>query len=797
MKFSEQWLREWVNPAISTDELSAQLTMAGLEVDGIEAVAGQFSGVVVGEVVSKEQHPDADKLSLCQVTDGTETFQVVCGAANVRTGLKIPFAKIGAVLPGDFKIKKAKLRGVESFGMLCAETELQIGEDSSGLMELAADAPVGADLREYLNLDDQIIEVDLTPNRADCLGMAGLAREVAVLNKLSVNAPVIEPVAATIADKAQVEVIAQDACPRYLGRIVKGVNVKAATPLWMVEKLRRGGIRSIDPVVDITNYVLLELGQPMHAFDLANIDGGIRVRMAEEGEKLTLLDEQEVTLKANTVVIADHSKALALGGIMGGEHSGVTEDTQDLLLEAAFFAPLAIANRARQYGLHTDSSHRFERGVDFKLQAKAMERATALIIEVCGGQAGEISEVVCADNLPEKASVHLRASRLERMLGVHIDAKEVEEILTRLGLAVETTAEGWQVSVPSYRFDISIEPDLIEEVARIYGYDRLPTRTPSASVPLAKIPENRLAISELRRVLVARGYHEAITYSFVSPEIQKKLDPEHSPIALLNPISNEMSVMRTDLFAGLVQATSYNLKRQQSRVRFFETGLRFVPQADGSLEQTPTLALSITGERFKQSWSDSSTEVDFFDLKGDVESLLARTGKLASYRFVSASHPALHPGQTAQIEKQDQQGQWQVVGIMGTLHPNLQKPLGLKQPIYLAQLCLNEVQDVQVPRFNELSKFPEMRRDVALLVNKETPVDEILSSIRSKAGEFLTKLNVFDVYVGKGIDLERKSLALGLTWQHPSRTLTDDEINNNLSSVLAYLEESLGATLRS
>ncbi len=797
MKFSEQWLREWVNPAISTDELSAQLTMAGLEVDGIEAVAGQFSGVVVGEVVSKEQHPDADKLSLCQVTDGTETFQVVCGAANVRTGLKIPFAKIGAVLPGDFKIKKAKLRGVESFGMLCAETELQIGEDSSGLMELAADAPVGADLREYLNLDDQIIEIDLTPNRADCLGMAGLAREVAVLNKLSVNAPVIEPVAATIADKAQVDVIAQDACPRYFGRIVKGVNVKAATPLWMVEKLRRGGIRSIDPVVDITNYVLLELGQPMHAFDLANIDGGIRVRMAEEGEKLTLLDEQEVTLKANTVVIADHSKALALGGIMGGEHSGVTADTQDLLLEAAFFAPLAIANRARQYGLHTDSSHRFERGVDFKLQAKAMERATALIIEVCGGQAGEITEVVSEGNLPKRANVHLRASRLERMLGVHIDAKEVEEILTRLGLAVETTAEGWQVSVPSYRFDISIEPDLIEEVARIYGYDRLPTRTPSASVPLAQIPENRLAVQELRRALVARGYHEAITYSFVSPEVQKKLDPEHSPIALLNPISNEMSVMRTDLFAGLVQATSYNLKRQQNRVRFFETGLRFIPQADGSLEQTPTLALSITGERFEQSWSDSSTEVDFFDLKGDVESLLARTGKLDSYRFVSASHPALHPGQTAQIEKQDEQGQWQVVGLMGTLHPNLQKPLGLKQPVYLAQLCLNEIQDVQVPRFNELSKFPEMRRDVALLVNKETPVAKILSTIRAKAGEYLTKLNVFDVYVGKGIDLERKSLALGLTWQHPSRTLTDDEIYNNLSSVLASLEESLGATLRS
>jgi len=797
MKFSEQWLREWVNPSITTEELSAQITLAGLEVDGIEPVAGEFSGVVVGEVVTKEQHPDADKLSLCQVTDGTETFQVVCGAPNVRAGMKIPFAKVGAVLPGNFKIKKAKLRGVESFGMLCAETELQIGDDSSGLMELAADAPVGTDLRKYLNLDDQIIEVDLTPNRADCLGMAGLAREVAVLNKLSVTEPVIDAVAAKISDKAQVDVLAAEACPRYLGRIVKGVNVKASTPLWMVEKLRRGGIRSIDPVVDITNFVLLELGQPMHAFDLAKIDGGIRVRMAEENEKLTLLDGQEVTLQTNTLVIADHSKALAMGGIMGGEGSGVTEETQDLLLEAAFFAPLAIANRARQYGLHTDSSHRFERGVDYQLQAKAMERATALIIEICGGEAGEITEVVSEENLPKKDKVSLRASRLERILGTQIDAKEVEEILTRLGLSVEVEAEGWSVTVPSYRFDISIESDLVEEVARIYGYDRLPTTTPSAAIPLAKIPENRLAITELRRELVARGYHEAITYSFVSPEIQKALDPEHAPIALMNPISAEMSVMRTDLFAGLVQAISYNLKRQQSRVRFFETGLRFVPQADGTLEQTPTLALAITGERLEQSWSDSSTPVDFFDLKGDVESLLARTGKLASYRFVSVKHPALHPGQTAQIEKQNEQGEWKVVGIMGALHPNLQKPLGLKQPVFLAQMCLNEVQDVQVPSFKELSKFPEMRRDIALIASKETPVADVLSTIRANAGEYLTKLNIFDVYVGKGVDLDKKSLALGLTWQHPSRTLTDDEINNYLSSVLASLEESLGATLRS
>lgn len=796
MKFSEQWLREWVNPSVDTEELAAQITLAGLEVDGIEAVAGEFTGVIVAEVVSCEQHPDADKLSLCQVSDGKQTHQVVCGAPNVRAGLKIAFATVGAVLPGDFKIKKAKLRGVESFGMICSEQELGLSESHDGIIELAADAPVGEDIRQYLNLNDSLIDVDLTPNRADCLSLAGIAREVGVINKAAVTAPTIEPIAATIADKPVIDLQATDACPRYLGRIIKGINIQAATPLWMVEKLRRSGIRSIDAVVDITNYVMLELGQPMHAFDLSQIDGGIVVRMAKDGEKLTLLDGQEVSVAANTLVIADQKKALALAGVMGGEHSGVSESTQDIQLEAAFFAPLAIANRARQYGLHTDSSHRFERGVDFNLPAKAIERATALILEVCGGEAGPVVAAEDTTKLPKRETVKLRASRLERILGVSIAKAEVTEILQRLELQVTEQADGWEVVAPSFRFDIAIEPDLIEEVARIYGYENLPSASLLAETPLTPVTESRLTVRELRRILVARGYNEAITYSFISPELQKALDPEHSPIALLNPISAEMSVMRTNLFAGLAQAVSYNLKRQQSRVRLFETGLRFVPQADGSLEQTPTLALAITGTRLPQTWADAVENIDFFDLKGDLEALFVRTGQLANFRFVPTSHPALHPGQSAQIEKQSD-GQWQAVGVMGAIHPSLHKTLGIKQSLFMAQIDLEPMLDVLVPSFKELSKFPEMRRDLALVVDKHVAVADVLANIRQAAGESLTKLNLFDVYSGKGIDLERKSLALGLTFQHPSRTLTDEEINNSVQNVLAHLEASLGATLRS
>ena len=794
MKFSEQWLREWVQPEITTQELVDQLTLAGLEVDGAEPVAGAFSGIVVGQVVSREQHPDADKLSLCQVTDGTETFQIVCGAANVREGLKIPFAKIGAVLPSDepggFKIKKAKLRGVESFGMLCAEQELGMAESSDGLMELPDNAPLGVDIREYLNLDDTIIDVDLTPNRADCLSLAGLARETGVLTKSSVAGPQISAVAATIADEPSIEVSADDACPRYLGRIVRNVNVNAETPLWMVEKLRRSGTRTIDPVVDITNYVLLELGQPMHAFDLNQVEGGIRVRMAEQGEKLTLLDGQEVELNADTLVIADHKKPLAMAGVMGGEHSGVNGETKDLLLEAAFFNPIAIAGRARNYGLHTDSSHRFERGVDYELANTAMERATQLVLEICGGDAGPVKEVTTESKLPQAATITLRRSRIEQILSLTMADEEVTDILERLGMTVQMSAEGWTVEAPSYRFDMSIEADLIEELARIYGYNRLPVRTPAAATPLAKAPESRLPIRDLRRQMIARGFHEAITYSFVEPSLQKALDPERDALALLNPISADMSVMRTTLWTGLVSAASYNLKRQQPRVRMFETGLRFVPEQNG-LVQTPTLAMLICGNRVEQSWTEQEAQVDFFDLKGDVEALLARGGEASAYRFEAAKHPALHPGQSARILKNGQP-----IGWMGALHPSTQKQVGVKQTLYVAEMDLEAVRDIATPAYSDISKFPEMRRDLALVVDQAIHVDQVFDGIRSVAGDYLTKLNLFDVYVGKGIDPDRKSLALGLTWQHPSRTLTDEEVNNSVNAVLSHLEESLGAMLR-
>lgn len=809
MQFSELWLREWANPALETQELVDQITMAGLEVDAIEAAAGEFSGIVVGQILTFEKHPEADKLNVCKVTDGTEEFQIVCGAPNVREGMKIPFAKIKAVLPGDFKIKKAKLRGVESFGMLCAEEELGLAEKSDGLWDLPADAPLGTCMREYLGLsrdgrDDKIIDVDLTPNRGDCLSIAGLSREVGVLNKVDVTTPVIEAVSATIDTAVDVQLQAPDACPRYVGRVIKRIDIKAASPLWMQEKLRRSGIRSIDPVVDVTNYILLELGQPMHAFDLAKLDGGIVIRKAEQNEKLVLLDDQEIQLSSDTLVIADNSKALAMAGVMGGAFSGVSsgkegaDETTDILLESAYFNPIAIAGKARNYGLHTDSSHRFERGVDFELQRTAIERATALLLGIVGGEAGPVVEKTSVADLPSCAEITLVEASIEKVLGLTIEASEVEEILTRLGMQVSSIEGGWKVIAPSYRFDMAIEADLIEELARIYGYNRLPVRTPMAATPLEAVPENELAMKDVRRQLVGRGYQEAITYSFVDPETQKLLDPEVAPLALANPISADLSVMRTNLWAGLVQTAAHNIKRQQPRVRLFETGLSFVPQPgkdpsnlDESLVQDPKLAMLLTGSRTDQSWSEAEQGVDFFDLKGDFESLIARTGSQARYSFVPAEHPALQPGQTASIELDGV-----MVGWIGALHPNLAKPLGLKQAVYLLEISLKAVRQVEVPAFKPLSKFPEMRRDLALVVSSETPVADVMALIREKAGDYLTKLNLFDIYQGKGIDPDRKSLALGLTWQHPSRTLKEEEVNEAVENVLAHLADRIDAQLR-
>ncbi|WP_413795004.1 MULTISPECIES: phenylalanine--tRNA ligase subunit beta [unclassified Pseudomonas] len=791
MKFSEQWLRGWVSPQVSRDELVARLSMAGLEVDSVTPAAGDFSGVVVGEVLGTEQHPDADKLRVCQVSNGAETFQVVCGAPNVRPGLKIPFAMIGAELPGDFKIKKAKLRGVESNGMLCSQAELQIGEGNDGLMELPADAPVGQDIREYLGLDDASIEVDLTPNRGDCLSLAGLAREVGALYAVPVTRPVVASVPAVHDEVRSIEVLAPAACPRYLGRVIRNVDLSKPTPLWMVERLRRADVRSIDAAVDITNYVMLELGQPLHAFDLAEINGGIRVRMAEEGEKLVLLDGQEVTLRSDTLVIADHARALAIAGVMGGEHSGVSKTTRDVFLESAFFDQIAVAGKARSYGLHTDASHRYERGVDWQLAREAMERATGLLLEITGGEAGPVIETVSEQHLPKIAPITLRAQRITQMLGMEMDPVEVERLLSALGLNISADGAGqWRVEVPSHRFDISLEVDLIEELARLYGYNRLPVRYPQARLAPQAKAEARSDLPELRRLLVARGYQEAITYSFIDPRQFELFSPGVEPLLLANPISNDMAAMRSSLWPGLVKSLQHNLNRQQDRVRLFESGLRFVGQLEG-LKQEPMLAGVVCGSRLPEGWAQGRDVVDFFDVKADVEAVLGFAGALDAFTFVPGKHPALHPGQTARIERDGRE-----VGYVGAIHPELSKTLGLDRPVFVFELVLAEVAQGKMPKFQELSRFPEVRRDLALLADRDVASSAVLDVIRENAGEWLTDLRLFDVYQGKGIDPHRKSLAVGLTWQHPSRTLNDDEVNTATQNILTSLETRLNATLR-
>lgn len=792
MKFSEQWLRGWVNPQVSRDELVARLSMAGLEVDSVTPAAGQFSGIVVGEILATEQHPDADKLRVCQVSSGQETFQVVCGAPNARPGIKIPFAMIGAELPGDFKIKKAKLRGVESFGMLCSAAELQISEENDGLLELAADAPVGEDIRTYLSLDDASIEIGLTPNRGDCLSIAGLARDVSALYDTPVTRPVVPAVAAAHDEVRPVEVSAPAACPRYLGRVIRNVDLSKPAPLWMVERLRRSDVRSIDAAVDVTNYVMLELGQPMHAFDLAEINGGIRVRMAEEGEKLVLLDGQEVALRADTLVIADHTRALAIAGVMGGEHSGVnTEKTRDLFLESAFFEPISVAGKARSYGLHTDASHRYERGVDSQLAREAMERATQLLLDIVGGEAGPVVEAVSEQHLPQVAPVTLRAERITQMLGMEMDPAQVEQLLNALELTTTKSGEGqWTVSVPSHRFDISLEVDLIEELARLYGYNNLPVRYPQARLAPQGKPETRGDLLTLRRLLVARGYQEAITYSFIDPKLFELFSPGVEPLLLANPISSDMAAMRASLWPGLVKALQHNLNRQQDRVRLFESGLRFVGQL-GDLQQQPMIAGVITGSRLPEGWANGRDGVDFFDVKADVEALLGYSGALSDFTFSAGKHPALHPGQTAAIERDGK-----LVGYLGAIHPELAKALGLDRPVFLFELVLGDVVEGRLPKFSELSKFPETRRDLALIAGRDVASSAVLELIRDNAGEWLTDLRLFDVYQGKGIDPDRKSLAVGLTWQHPSRTLNDDEVNTTLQNILTSLEQRLNTTLR-
>ncbi|MGX9463075.1 phenylalanine--tRNA ligase subunit beta [Shewanella sp. A14] len=794
MKFSESWLREWVNPSVSRDALSHQITMAGLEVDGVDPVAAEFSGVIIGEVVECGQHPDADKLRVTKINVGTdELIDIVCGAPNCRLGLKVAVAMVGAVLPGDFKIKKAKLRGQPSMGMLCSYGELGIDIESDGIIELPQDAPLGVNVREFLQLDDAIIDVDLTANRADCLGMAGLAREVGVLNRQAVTEPSWEAVAATIDAPFSINVVAPDLCPRYLGRVVKNINVKATTPLWMQEKLRRSGIRSIDPIVDITNYVLIEFGQPMHAFDLTTLNGGITVRLADGVEKLTLLDGNEIAVPSDTLVIADDKQAVALAGVFGGESTGVNENTQDILLECAFFAPLAIMGKSRRLGLHTDASHRFERGVDPELQHKVMDRATRLVLDICGGEAGQVIEAVSAEHLPQAASITLRRSKLDKILGHHIPDADVVEILQRLGFNVETANDAWQVTTATYRFDMAIEEDLIEEVARIYGYNNIPNTAPQAALTMPDHKEADIPLNRVRSIFVARGFQEAVTYSFVDPKMQNLVHPGEEAMVLPNPISIEMSAMRLSMFTGLLTAVGYNQSRQQNRVRLFETGLRFVPdaQADSGVRQQAMLGAVISGVQNEEHWSMESKTVDFFDLKGDLEAILGLTVAASEFSFKGATHPALHPGQCAEILRDNR-----VIGYIGAIHPSLEKPFGLNGKTIVFELELDALLHARLPLAQAVSKFPANRRDIALVVDEAVSATDVMNLIRKVGENQLVGLNLFDVYQGKGVEAGKKSLAIALTLQDTTRTLEDKDITETMELVVSALKTEFNASLR-
>ena len=794
MKFSESWLREWINPEISSEMLADQLTMAGLEVDNVEKVAGDFTGVVIGKVVECKQHPNADKLRVTKVDIGKdELLDIVCGAPNCRQGLMVACATVGAVLPGDFKIKSAKLRGEPSEGMLCSYSELGITDDHNGIIELPDNAPLGKDIREYLNLNDVMIDISVTPNRADCFGIVGVARDISAVNNIPMKEIKIANVPTTISDTLSIQIDAPKAAPRYLGRVIKNININAMTPLWMKEKLRRGGIRSVDAVVDITNYVLLELGHPMHAFDLNQIEKGIIVRYAHQDEEMTLLNGNEVKLNDKTLVIADHNKVLAIAGIMGGEKSSVTQSTTDIFLESAFFAPLAITGKAREYGLHTEASHRYERGVDPALQFVAMERATQLLVDICGGEVGPVIEVTNQSELPSQATIKLHRNKIDRIIGYTIEAQKITDILVRLGCEVEYKDDIWIVKSPTWRFDLQIEEDLVEEVARIYGYNNIPNTNMKIESVMQPKPESIISLRRIKDLLVDRGYQEAVTYSFVDPKIQHILHPNEPAITLPNPISSEMSVMRLSLWSGLLDAVLYNQNRQQSRLRLFETGLRFIPdeKCEFGVRQEFMLSGVITGNLYEDHWQLPKKSVDFYDLKGDLEAILSLLGCDGQVLFNKAELSALHPGQSAVINLNDE-----VIGYFGVLHPEIEKKLSLNSKTLVFEINLAKINFKKVPVAQDLSKYPSNKRDIAIIVSNTIPAAEIISVCKQAGGEQLVKVNLFDVYQGDNIKEDQKSLAISLILQDKSRTLEEEDITNIVSKCVTALQNRFKALLR-
>ncbi|HSS64917.1 MAG TPA: phenylalanine--tRNA ligase subunit beta [Gammaproteobacteria bacterium] len=789
MKLSEQWLRQWVDPPVDTDALAAQLTNAGLEVDSVTPAAVPLDGVVVGEILSVEPHPGADKLSVCEVSTGGETHVVVCGAPNVHSGMRAPYARVGAKLPGGTKIRRTKIRGVESHGMLCSADELQIGDDADGILDLGPDAPVGAALSDVLGAGDVCIDIDLTPNRGDCLSVAGVAREVAALNALDVQPVPNPPVAKNIEDGIEIGLEAPVDCPRYVGRVIRDIDPKAKTPLWMRERLRRSGLRAISPVVDVTNYVMMELGQPMHAFDLDTLEGGIRVRRGTPGESLELLDGGRIDVDGESLVIADHKRAVALAGIMGGLATAVTHESRNILLESAWFLPKTIAVEARRQGLQTDSSHRFERGVAPDLQARASERATALLLDIVGGRPGPVVDAQVPEALPPRPAIPLRVQRLALLLGAEVAKADVEAILRRLGMQVEATNSGWQITPPPHRSDVTIEADLIEEVARVRGYDQIPDRPPEGILAMSPRTEARIGLDRLRQALTDRGYQEAITYSFVDPGLQAELDPNAAPIPLSNPISSDLAVMRTSMWPGLFAALLHNVRRQQNRVRLFESGLTF-RQSGNAIEQKPRIGGIVMGPVAPEQWGRETLNADFFDLKSDVEALLGFAAA-SEVEFVPDDHPALHPGQAARVIRAGE-----AIGRLGALHPGNLKRHKLSLPVLVFELDLDSVQAGQLPKFEALSRYPAVRRDIAVVVDESITAKALRDCVGQAAGDVLKNLELFDVYRGEGIDSGKKSLALKLTFQDPSRTLNDEEIDAAEAAIVDALAKNLGGSLR-
>lgn len=791
MKFSEQWLREWCNPPISTEDIVHKLNSLGLEVDSAQPVAPPFSGVIVAQIKAMQSHPDADRLRVCRVDTGKAEVQIVTGAANAYEGMKVPLAISGARLPSGIEIKQGKLRGIESFGMLCSEAELGLVEKAEGLMDLPQDSPVGMDIREYLKLDDTCIEVDLTPNRGDCLSVKGIARELALATGSAWQEYWPKQVPATTKAEFPISIQAPHACPRYIGRVIEGINTEAVSPIWLVEKLRRSGIRSIHPIVDITNYVMLEMGQPMHAFDLVALKEKIVVRYAQPGEKIRLLDESEVSLDEETLVIADGGGACALAGIMGGSESAVNTKSQRIFLESAFFIPSAIQGKARSYGLHTDSSHRFERGVAPDLQRHAIERATALVLEITGGKPGPVIDVADKANLPQRNAIQLRRERIKKTLGIMLDDKQVETILTGLGATVKSMDEGWTVIPPVFRFDLSIEVDIIEELARIYGYKRLPRKVPSHAPQKLEYPEAVMPLEALSEILIQQGYYEVICYSFVEPRLQALLDPERQACVLSNPISAEMAEMRISLLPSLLNTLQYNLNRQQKQLQIFEIGSRYLMRANVTKEE-----IMIAGLRYGASglehWDKKPETADFYDVKGDVERLLSLGGTSVHFEPL-VQHPGLHPGRAAAVYLgQDR------IGWVGEVHPRIMQALDLGNGpgAYVFELAVEPLLKKQVPSYQPISRYPGIRRDLSLVVDQSITWAQFKACLLSAAPEYLSEVRLFDVYTGKGVISGRKSFAIGLILQEISRTLTDTEIESAIKRILQTLNQNLGATLR-